>query len=112
MLSRFSHGLDGNLAYFTAPVRVWNRRQGHECCEPGDFSQVFGAASLHPPTAPDPGSLRGNLTFIEAEGHIPFDIKRVYYIYDVPGGSSRGGHAHKQLQQLIIAMAGSFDVTP
>jgi dTDP-4-dehydrorhamnose 3,5-epimerase-like enzyme len=53
---------------------------------------------------------RGNLTFIEAEEHIPFDIKRVYYIYDVPGGSSRGGHAHKQLQQLMIAMAGSFDV--
>ena len=53
---------------------------------------------------------RGNLTFIENNRHIPFDIKRVYYTYDVPGGSERGSHAHKQLQQLIVAMSGSFDV--
>lgn len=53
---------------------------------------------------------RGNLTFIEGNNHIPFDIKRVYYLYDVPGGAERGGHAHKGLHQLIIAMSGSFDV--
>ncbi len=53
---------------------------------------------------------RGNLTFIEGERHVPFPIARVYYLYDVPGGASRGGHAHKGLQQLIIAAAGSFDV--
>jgi hypothetical protein len=53
---------------------------------------------------------RGNLTFIEGGSHIPFDIKRVYYLYDVPGGAERGGHAHKGLHQLIIAMSGSFDV--
>ena len=53
---------------------------------------------------------RGNLTFIEGRSQIPFDIQRVYYLYDVPGGSERGGHAHKALHQLIIAMAGSFDV--
>ncbi len=53
---------------------------------------------------------RGNLTFIEGERHVPFDIKRVYYLYDVPGGAERGGHAHKDLHQLIIAMAGSFDI--
>jgi hypothetical protein len=53
---------------------------------------------------------RGNLTFIEAGRHFPFDINRVYYLYDVPGGSERGGHAHKALHQLIIAMSGSFDV--
>lgn len=53
---------------------------------------------------------RGNLTFIEGKRHIPFDIRRVYYLYDVPGGAERGGHAHKALSQLIIAMSGSFDV--
>lgn len=53
---------------------------------------------------------RGNLTFIEGNQHIPFDIRRVYYLYDVPGGAERGGHAHKGLSQLIIAMSGSFDV--
>jgi len=53
---------------------------------------------------------RGNLTFVEGGRHIPFDIRRVYYTYDVPGGAERGGHAHKALHQLIIAMSGSFDV--
>ena len=53
---------------------------------------------------------RGNLTFIEGNQHIPYDIKRVYYLYDVPGGEKRGGHAHKSLQQFIIAANGSFDV--
>ena len=53
---------------------------------------------------------RGNLTFVEANRHIPFDIKRVFYLYDVPGGSERAGHAHKQLQSLLIAMSGSFDI--
>jgi len=53
---------------------------------------------------------RGNLTFVEGNRHIPFDIKRVYYLYDVPGGSERAGHAHRQLQQLFIAMSGSFDL--
>lgn len=53
---------------------------------------------------------RGNLTFVESSRHIPFDIRRVYYLYDVPGGAERGGHAHKNLHQLIIAMSGSFDI--
>jgi hypothetical protein len=53
---------------------------------------------------------RGNLTFIEGAKHVPFTIRRVYYLYDVPGGAERGGHAHKEMHQLIIAMSGSFDV--
>lgn len=53
---------------------------------------------------------RGNLTFIEGGEHIPFDIKRVYYLYDVPGGAERGAHGHRKLQQFIVAMSGSFDV--
>ncbi len=53
---------------------------------------------------------RGNLTFLESSRHIPFDIKRVYYLYDVPGGALRAGHAHKALYQFLVAMSGSFDV--
>lgn len=54
---------------------------------------------------------RGNLSFVESNNQIPFAIERVYYVYDVPGGADRGGHAHKGLHQLIIAMSGSFDIT-
>ncbi len=54
--------------------------------------------------------VRGNLTFIEGGNHVPFEIKRVYYLYDVPGGANRAGHAHKELHQLLVAMSGSFDV--
>lgn len=53
---------------------------------------------------------RGNLSFVEAENHIPFAIKRVYWIYDVPGGVTRGGHAFKENHEFIIALSGSFDV--
>ena len=59
------------------------------------------------PKIPDP---RGNLSFIEEENHIPFKIKRTYWIYDVPGGEIRGEHAFKEQQELIIALSGSFDV--
>ena len=54
---------------------------------------------------------RGNLTFIEGGRHVPFEIRRVYYLYDVPGGATRAGHGHRRLEQVIIAMSGSFDVT-
>jgi dTDP-4-dehydrorhamnose 3,5-epimerase-like enzyme len=54
---------------------------------------------------------RGNLSFAEQDNQIPFKIKRVYWIYDVPGGENRGAHAHKELSQLIIAVSGSFTVT-
>lgn len=59
------------------------------------------------PRVSDP---RGNLTFIEGERHIPFEIRRVFYLYDVPGGASRAGHALKTCHQFIIASSGSFDV--
>ncbi|WOI10101.1 FdtA/QdtA family cupin domain-containing protein [Thalassospira lucentensis] len=60
---------------------------------------------------PKVSNAQGNLTFIEGKNHVPFDIQRVYYLYDVPGGAIRGGHAHKNLHQMIIAMSGSFDIT-
>lgn len=53
---------------------------------------------------------RGNLSFIEENEHVPFEIKRVYYTYDIPSGAERGGHAHKKLYQFLIAIGGSFDV--
>ena len=53
---------------------------------------------------------RGNLSFVEQQKHIPFNIKRTYWIYDVPGGEARGGHAYKENQEFIVALSGSFDV--
>jgi hypothetical protein len=54
--------------------------------------------------------LRGNLSFIEEDTHLPFKIKRVYWIYDVPGGEHRGGHAFRETEELIVALSGSFEV--
>lgn len=53
---------------------------------------------------------RGNLSFVEQNNHIPFEIKRTYWIYDVPGGEERGGHAFKENQEFIVALSGAFDV--
>jgi hypothetical protein len=64
-------------------------------------------AQLQLPVIADP---RGNLTSVEVGVDVPFEVRRVYYLYDVPGGAQRGGHAHKALSQLIIAMSGSFDI--
>lgn len=61
-------------------------------------------------TFPKIADRRGNLSFIEAKNHIPFEIKRIYYLYDVPSGAARGGHAHKKMEAVIIALSGSFDV--
>ena len=60
---------------------------------------------------PKISDLRGNLTFLEGNVHVPFSIRRVYFLYDVPGGAERGAHGHKRLEQLMIALSGSFDVT-
>ena len=67
----------------------------------------MNAEIINLPKIEDP---RGNLTFVEEDKHIPFKIKRVYWIYDVPGGQVRGGHAFKEQQELVIALSGSFDV--
>jgi len=67
-----------------------------------DDCQIIQLPKIHDP--------RGNLTFIEGGNHILFEIERVYWIYDVPGGEKRGGHAYKRLHELIIAVSGSFDV--
>lgn len=67
-----------------------------------EHCKIIGLPKVHDP--------RGNLTFIEGNRHVPFEIKRVYYLYDVPGGAERGGHAHRKLEAVMIAMSGSFDV--
>ena len=63
---------------------------------------VLSLSKIHNPA--------GNITIVEGEQNVPFNIRRVYYLYDIPGGESRGGHAHKELFQLIVAASGSFDV--
>jgi dTDP-4-dehydrorhamnose 3,5-epimerase-like enzyme len=84
------------------------------CCGSSGYRQIEGDVMslekcklIELPKIPDS---RGNLTFIEGGEHIPFDIRRVYYLYDVPGGAARGGHAHKKNHEFIIALSGSFDV--
>lgn len=68
---------------------------------------VYDAAIIQFPKILDD---RGNLTFVEAEHHVPFEIPRVYWIYDIPGGESIGSHAYRKLQEVIIALSGSFEV--
>jgi hypothetical protein len=67
----------------------------------------LGCRIVELPRITDP---RGNLTVVEGADQVPFDVRRVYYLYDVPGGQFRGGHAHRGLEQLLIAAAGSFDI--
>lgn len=68
---------------------------------------IYDVALIQFPRIEDP---RGNLTFVEQERHVPFEIARVYWIYDVPGGEQRGGHAFRRQEECIIALSGSFDV--
>jgi len=74
---------------------------------PEEKSPLSACHIIELPVVQDP---RGNLTFVESARHVPFNIKRVYYLYDVPGGAYRGGHAHRELCEFIIAISGSFDV--
>ena len=71
------------------------------------ISSVYECNIVHLPKVHNEA---GNLTALESPRTIPFNIRRVYYLYDVPGGAERGGHGHKNLQQFIIALSGSFDV--
>jgi hypothetical protein len=77
----------------------WDTRQ--------KLSTIYDTSLILFPKIVDP---RGNLTFIEQQRHIPFALSRVYWIYDVPGGEQRGGHAFREQEEVIIALSGSFDV--
>ncbi len=70
---------------------------------PLEHCRIIELPKIHDP--------HGNLTFVESDNQVPFNIQRVYHVYDVPGGAERGGHAHKNLHQFIVAMSGSFDIT-
>jgi dTDP-4-dehydrorhamnose 3,5-epimerase-like enzyme len=83
----------------------WGRRSADRGWPRG--GAALGCRIIELPRITDP---RGNLTFLESGEQVPFEIARVIYLYDVPGGEMRGGHAHRELEQLIIAVAGSFDV--
>lgn len=84
---------------------------GLAVCSRSDLQLPVGAkreSLIHFPKIAD---VRGNLTFIEGLKHVPFPIRRVYYLYDVPSGETRGGHAHKHTEECLIAASGSFTVT-
>ena len=72
-----------------------------------DIMSINGVRIIQLPRIED---ARGNLSFVEQLNHIPFEIKRTYWIYDVPGGEARGGHAFKENQEVVIALSGAFDV--
>jgi len=69
---------------------------------------VFDCNIIHLPRIHDRA---GNITPVENQLHIPFDVKRIYYLYDIPGGESRAAHGHKELEQFMVAASGSFDIT-
>ncbi|MEP6552253.1 MAG: FdtA/QdtA family cupin domain-containing protein [Ferruginibacter sp.] len=69
---------------------------------------IFDCSIIHLPRI---NNRVGNITSVENLINIPFEVKRIYYLYDIPGGESRGGHAHKELESLLVAVSGSFDVT-
>jgi hypothetical protein len=77
---------------------------------PNDFSSPRRVRDCRIVEFPKVVDHRGNLTFIEGGRHVPFEVKRVFYIYDVPTGESRGAHAHRSLHQCLICLSGSFDV--
>jgi hypothetical protein len=86
-------------------TRAWDRWSPQQGWLPSGTG--LGCRIVELPKIPSP---QGNLTVVEGGQHVPFDVQRVYYLYDVPGGEFRGGHAHRGLEQIIIAASGSFDV--
>ena len=72
------------------------------------YTRVSDCVLIEFPKVPDP---RGSLTFIEGARHVPFDIRRIFYLYDVPTAESRGAHAHRTLEQVLICLAGSVDAS-
>jgi hypothetical protein len=82
-------------------VVPWSRREGQGANGPSACRMI---------ALPRISNSQGNLTFVEGQNHVPFDVRRVYFLYDVPAGAERGGHSHKELEQLVIPLAGSFDV--
>lgn len=77
------------------------------CIRKDDMATINDVKIIELPKFADP---RGNLSFVEQNNHIPFEIKRTYWIYDVPGGEERGGHAYRQNEEFIVALSGAFDV--
>lgn len=77
---------------------------------PGEDTIINSVHACRIVSLPKISDPRGNLTFIEEDRHIPFPVRRIYYLYDVPAGAERGGHAHRNLHQLVIALSGSFDI--
>ena len=73
-----------------------------------NLATVFDCNIIHLPRI---HNRAGNITVVENHTHVPFDVKRIYYLYDIPGGESRAAHGHRQLEQLIIAASGSFDIS-
>ncbi|HEX2087939.1 MAG TPA: FdtA/QdtA family cupin domain-containing protein [Solirubrobacteraceae bacterium] len=71
------------------------------------LASVADCRLIELPTVPDP---RGKLSIVESARQVPFEIRRFYYLYDVPAGATRGGHAHRELEQFVVGMSGSFDV--
>jgi hypothetical protein len=93
----------------TPHLRRGSEQHRHSCARTYTDQPIglTGCRLIELPRVSDP---RGNLTFVEAQDTIPYPIERVYYLYDVPGGESRGGHAHRELEEFIIAASGSFEV--
>src|SRR5215471_7779340 len=87
---------------------VWCAATRHDIY--GMWTETLGVRQCTFVDLPRISDARGSLTFIEGSRHVPFEVRRVYYLYDVPSGVNRGGHGHRALEQLMIAVSGAFDV--